>query len=396
MNDQDWDDFFGDVTPSLYADREPITPGYIGPPEGKPKINIITGAATATLNLEENFLLQDIIPLNGLTALYGAPGSGKSFWTLHAALAISQGIGIHGKYSERTKVVYCAMEGRGMFKNRVAAYCKHHNLDPARDLVNFGLVDVNLDLRSEDGQTAALSDAIEQMGGVGLIIIDTLNRVFGGGNENSSDDMGQFLTRMSELEEATGASVLVVHHSGKDSGAGLRGHSSFFGAVDSEIKIERLEDTSNRILTVSKSRDGEDGIKIGFATEVVTLGETRKRGTPVTSLVCVDADIDEMQQESKSEKLGTNQRIAYNCLKEILAEPGCPTNPSGPGWPEYGKFNIADVDILIEMVVGKLSAPEIGKRDQRKGRAIQAIDGLVAAGIIGRNHDKVWRIKTAK
>ena len=392
----EWDGDFKTPEQRLYDDIQPRL-AYIGPLEGKPKIKILTGAATAELNLEENFLLQDIIPLNGLTALYGAPGSGKSFWTLNAALAISRGVSVHGKYAEKTKVVYCAMEGRGMFKNRVAAYCKHHDLVPELDLSGFGLVDVNLDLRSEDGQTEALSDAIEELGGVGLIIIDTLNRVFGGGNENSSDDMGQFLTRMSELEKSTGASVLVVHHSGKDSAAGLRGHSSFFGAVDSEVKIERLTDTG-RCLTVSKSRDGEDGIQIGFATEVVNLGVTRKRGTPVTSLVCVDADLSEIKEDSKAkgDKLGANQTIAYQCASELLAEPGCPKNPAGPGWPEPRTFHITDVEIIIHMTIGKLSAPEEGKRDQRRGRAIQAIDSLVAAGIFGRNHDKIWMIRKVK
>lgn len=49
-----------------------------------------------------------------------------------------------------------------------------------------------------------------------MIILDTLARCFGGNDENDARDMGAFIRGCDELKRRTGATVLVVHHSGKD------------------------------------------------------------------------------------------------------------------------------------------------------------------------------------
>jgi hypothetical protein len=43
-----------------------------------------------------------------------------------------------------------------------------------------------------------------------LIVIDTLARCFGGGDENSAQDMGKFVQACDQLRRATGAAVLAV------------------------------------------------------------------------------------------------------------------------------------------------------------------------------------------
>jgi hypothetical protein len=56
---------------------------------------------------------------------------------------------------------------------------------------------------------------------VRMVVIDTLARCFGGNDENDARDMGAFIEGCDVIKQKTGATVLVVHHSGKDEGKEL-------------------------------------------------------------------------------------------------------------------------------------------------------------------------------
>ena len=49
-----------------------------------------------------------------------------------------------------------------------------------------------------------------------LIVLDTLARGFGGSDENAAHDMGAFIQGCDILKVKTDATILLVHHSGKD------------------------------------------------------------------------------------------------------------------------------------------------------------------------------------
>ena len=60
----------------------------------------------------------------------------------------------------------------------------------------------------------------------------------GNRNESSAQDMGEFIQVCDEIKDKTGATVLIVHHTGKD-GATARGSYSLTAAVDFQIKTTR-------------------------------------------------------------------------------------------------------------------------------------------------------------
>jgi hypothetical protein len=113
---------------------------------------------------------------------------------------------------------------------------------------------------------------------VRLIVIDTLNQVMGGASENDAADMGLLLASVAKIQRATGATVLIVHHAGKDESRGARGHSSLLAAVDTALEIK------DGTLTVEKQRDGQRGARYGFRLVPVNLG-TDSRGKSVTSCI---------------------------------------------------------------------------------------------------------------
>ena len=105
-----------------------------------------------------------------------------------------------------------------------------------------------------------------------------------GGNENASEDMGALVINSDHIRRETKAHVCFIHHSGKDSARGARGHSSLLAAADTEIEV--TNDDGARIARVTKQREMECSGEFSFSLHVVTLGENR-RGKPVTSCVVV-------------------------------------------------------------------------------------------------------------
>jgi hypothetical protein len=167
-----------------------------------------------------------------------------------------------------------------------------------------------------------------------LIIIDTLARSFGGGNENASEDMGAFITAAGAIQGRYECGLLVVHHAGKDATKGLRGHSSLLGAVDTELEIIRIEGAKppKGILHVSKQKDGVDGQRIGFEMVEVTTESSGVVGFEGTSSLAVkhdpamDTSLKATKKKDKSGddtvKLTPTQQSALTLLYALRKEHG--------------------------------------------------------------------------
>ena len=147
----------------------------------------------------------------------------------------------------------------------------------------------------------------------GVLFLDTLNRAAPLADENSSRDMGAILEAVKALRAATDGLVVLVHHTGKDSAKGLRGHSSLFAAMDAAVEVSRNDD--RREWRVAKSKDGADGISHPFRLAVVELG-TDEHGDPVTSCV-VEADQTAQAVAAIQLPRGGNQKLVMDALRRV-------------------------------------------------------------------------------
>ena len=118
---------------------------------------------------------------------------------------------------------------------------------------------------------------------VELIVLDTLARNFEG-DENNPDAMGKFIRGCDLLKEATNASILVVHHSGKDVSKGSRGSSALHCACDYEFNV--VYDKKNNLVTLrnTKQKDAPEAPDMVFNFQPVELDIFNKKGEPITSL----------------------------------------------------------------------------------------------------------------
>jgi putative DNA primase/helicase len=253
------------------------------------------------------WLVRGVIPAKGLAAIYGPSGSGKSFLILDMAFAIAAGDKYwFGLRVSQAPVTYICLEGEVGMGKRVKAWGVHCNRELPTALK---FITQPFNLLGDD--VPELGRAVIATGGAGgLVIVDTLNRAAPGADENSSQDMGNIIAACNQLQILTGGVVMPVHHTGKDSTKGLRGHSSLYAALDGAIEVIKTD--TRREWSVAKSKDDVTGNAHSFRLEIVPVG-IDEEGGDITSCVALFDDSKGVLQMKKP-SLGRNQKIA---LEEI-------------------------------------------------------------------------------
>jgi len=352
------------------------------------------------------WLVDRIVPQKAFMALYGPPGTFKSFIALHLAAMIASGsVWLAHEVHEPGEVLYIAGEGHGGIGTRIAGLRHAYELTD----IPVGVIRSQVNLRSSDQDFEDLIIAIKssEIQRPKLIIIDTLARAFGGGNENASEDMGSFISNCGRLQEATGAALLVVHHSGKDASLGLRGHSSFLGAVDTQIEISRhQEQDSNGMsgtLKVTKQKDGKDGVEIHFSMKqtAITANEAMEEQEAKSlnlgfeedesaTLVVVPfegelPDQDEFKPPpGRGKKLGRgkHQVMAREALRHVIKHQGEYRIMQGE------RHRCVTVDTWRQEVYTRLGS-DVEESDKRK-RWKELRDTLADAGYTAMRDEWVW------
>ncbi len=192
-------------------------------------------------------LVEGILIRNTLAAIYGKPGSGKSFAGLDIALCVATGTWWFGRSVHRGGVVYIAAEGSAGLPQRKRAWEQARHV-LVTDGIHWLPMAVNL-LDAEWSQ--ALVQLVAELQPV-LVIIDTVARSMVGGDENAPKDMGRLVDNADRIRLASRATVFLVHHSPKE-GESLRGHSSLEGAVDTALEVKG--DGSSVVIRSTKQKD---------------------------------------------------------------------------------------------------------------------------------------------
>lgn len=231
------------------------------------------------------WIIKGLMPMADLGVVYGASGAGKSFIMLDLVMAIARGIPWRGLRVKQGKVVYICAEGAGGFRNRVEAYCQHHGIDGGSlPLLILDAVPNLLDAK----QVKALAETIEAEPDVALIVCDTFAQMTPGANENAGEDMGKAISHVRHVGRKVKATVVLVHHSGKDAAKGARGWSGIRAAADFEMEVTR--DGEDRALNTTKQKDADDQASWGFKLQemIIALDED---DDPIRSAVVVESDV---------------------------------------------------------------------------------------------------------
>ena len=320
--------------------------------------------------------LKGVFPYEGLPALYGPSASGNSFLATDLSVAIAEGNHWFGMRTTQSTVIYVALEGESGFKNRVAAW----------ELENSRTLPANMFMVMQPFQITNPTDVNELAATIpqgSVVIVDTLNRAAPTSDENSSKEMGEILQACKWLQGLIGGLVVLVHHTGKDTTRGARGHSSLFAALDGAIEVEKSND--KRSWSIAKAKDGQDGKNFPFYLKLHNLGQDLD-GDEITSCTIEQALPNIFV---KPPPQGPKQQSAFKALKvhiATLVNPPLGLAGSPSGMPCM-KFEDA-----VSYLAGTLTTTAKNKRSNEARRLLAGLhhSGHIDTGLDASSDSWCW------
>ena len=334
---------------------------------------------------QPNWRIRNVLPESGIGVLYGPPACGKSFLSLHMLGHVAAGTDWFGNRVTSCPVVYVALEGQSGIRQRSIAYRKIFSglFNEVHERMRYVISRLDI-LEPADRrdfcaslQAAGFKD--------GIVCVDTLNRAAPGADENDSREMGRIISALQDLQRCLGGLIMAVHHSGKDSAKGMRGHSSLLAAVDVAIEVKR--NGKARSWEVLKSKDGTDGKALDFKLDVVEIGED-DMGDPITS--CYVSEIHKVDERPIPDKPNPpqygNGKIIWDMLGKILKKKGDSRPPDAPGALPVGRPCIS-VPVAIDKLSEAFTDEELRRRREKARRGVEA---LQARGCVIVEGGYIW------
>lgn len=238
-------------------------------------------------------VVQGLFFRNTLTWVAGTSGTFKSFVTADLAFRYGAGDGMdfHGKRMTSGRALLVVAEGAGAYADRKTAWEKHHG----RPVRNVSIYPAPLQLGDTLKEMPALLSYLKEEDEAGrpfgLVLFDTQAMCTVGVDENSSE-MNLVINVLHRIREVSAACVLVVHHFGKQKGAGMRGSSMIYAAADTVCILNRKEDAMDVSISTAQADGGKQKDAIAekdiltFDMKSYPVGEDFF-GDPVYSLVPV-------------------------------------------------------------------------------------------------------------
>lgn len=225
---------------NLYLSSDELEDYILGSPAERPRGAFYVEPVSRIIQQvdEPNWLIDDVIEQESLVSVFGAPKSGKSFVAIAMAASIASGNDFFGHgVKKKSSVLYVAGEGLRGIRSRCSILDDRESLADAPFYISNRTVRIN-----DDADFTALIAEIEMIvashGELNLLVLDTFQRVFSG-NENSSEDVGAFISKLDKLIADYKCCVLMVHHTGHGNADRARGSSVIPASLDNEFKVAR-------------------------------------------------------------------------------------------------------------------------------------------------------------
>jgi hypothetical protein len=206
---------------------------------------------------EPSWLIHEVLPAGGLSQLYGQPDHGKTFVSIDMSLCIATGTPWHGHDVQHATTAYVIGEGQNWILQRIDAWkAQNEWMEPLDAFFTVDRLSL-MDIKDVDDMIHGL----KSLPPVGLVVLDTLNRTMGTGDESKTQDMTIYVRGCDEIRERLGCHVMVVHHSGWD-GSRERGSSVLRGAADTVISVARVDEKV--YVSPVRQRNGPPFEKLAF------------------------------------------------------------------------------------------------------------------------------------
>jgi hypothetical protein len=259
-------------------------------------------------NREPEWLLHHIIEAKVVAVLAGPRASFKSFIALDWAMRIA---------TAGNPVALLSGEGGGLGR-RVKAWMQ--TFGGGQDLRKLPILALErpLNLNREEEMTM-LVEAMDKAGiRPTLVVIDTLSKFSAGMDENSNQEVAEYLSSVSRfIRERYEASVLIVAHSGHGDSDRPRGASALMANPDAEYIVKRATQPANHVeVTRQRFKDTGELPNIAYEAEVIDLGAADRYGERLTSLIMRESSAKAERPITEQLPQGKAKRTLLLALRE--------------------------------------------------------------------------------
>ncbi len=273
------------------------------------------------------YLVDEFIEHPSLMMLFGAPSAGKSFVAISMAASVATGHPWLGRDVRQGTVFYLAGEGHAGLSRRLRAW----EIDTGVSLEGTPLFVSKLPAQLMDSENAKMVEAaingLSATHGLPvLIVIDTLARNMGSGDESSNADIGKFVAHIDGMRHRLGCTVQLVHHSGHLETERARGASALPAAMDASFQME--DKGGQRSLTQKKSKESELAAPIPLTLKEVPIGWRDAKGREICSAVIVQAE-GQTDVTPKSKTLTARQQEGLQSLCKAIVDQGAMAKKDG-------------------------------------------------------------------
>tara|TARA_R110000796_G_scaffold6086_1_gene22070 strand:- start:525 stop:2063 length:1539 start_codon:yes stop_codon:yes gene_type:complete len=250
----------------VYPDSDKLEE-YISGHAPRGQLNVKQACKLITEVDEPDWLIEGVVERQSLVSIFGAPKSGKSFVAIDLAASVSSGKNFFNfQVKQKSSVLYVAGEGVRGIRKRCAVLNKTKSLADAP----FFITDRTLRINDDNDYRELLLEIeliVKNHGQLGLLVLDTFQRVFTG-NENSSEDVGAFIAKLDKIIADYECCIMIVHHTGHGNSDRARGSSVIPASLDSEFKVEKDKNSTDdemRIkFTQTLNKDSMNSANLAF------------------------------------------------------------------------------------------------------------------------------------
>ena len=274
--------------------------------EQKEEVNkfkpVVLSDLLATSYRAPEWLVERLIPGDGITVMGGPPAVFKTWTYLHIAVAVASGLPLFGEFPTTQGGVLIVDEDNGLRELQKRLKMMQTNNDLPIHLLShsgFKLAKNNKDLLG-----------FVQVNEIKLIIFDPFVRIHNG-DENLATSMSEVYQQLMEFVKA-GITVLCVHHTRKpglnqsNPAYELRGSSDILASAFCHLALVRdREDKSRVTLMQTKLRCGEEIL-------------------PIALRAVSDTDSFRLDYEGLATKKPQKEDLAKELMLELLAQSTIP------------------------------------------------------------------------
>lgn len=233
---------------------------------------------TATFN-PLVWLIRDHIEHPTLAMCFGESNIGKSFVLCDMAVSIALGRPWQGFKTRKARVVYLAGEGFQGINRRFLAWKLHYKITDAEwDAADMYVSNYGTAMTDAEDMKR-LWERLDKLR-PDFLIIDTLNRMTPGMDQNTVKEMSGFVKLCDDIKKRYGCTVLIVHHSGKSNTGAAMGSVALKGACDVEFAVLKTKQAGVIKLVSTKMKDSEpfEDRELRFVSVELPWPETRDEG----------------------------------------------------------------------------------------------------------------------